>query len=115
MKLSEFKDEKAIEVIADLMAPIGRIAANPENAKAKNKTVGEFAAAILKNNVKDVMTMFAVLSDEDPTEYHCTAATVILDVMNMLSDPALMQLFGVQSKTPALSGSASENTEGQET
>ena len=31
MRLSEFKDEKAIEVVAALLEPIGKIAKNPKN------------------------------------------------------------------------------------
>lgn len=111
MKLSEFKDEKALQVISDLLVPIGRIAANPENAKAKDLGVLDFASAILRNSGKDVMTMLAILNDQDPATYHCTAASVMMDVFTMLDDPELLLLFGLQSQTPASSGSASESTE----
>ena len=43
MRLSEFIDEKGILVVAKLMGPIGAIASNKENAKARNKGVLEFA------------------------------------------------------------------------
>lgn len=111
MKLSEFKDEKAIAVIADLLGPIGNIARVKANADARNKTPLEFAASILKNNPKDCMTMLAILDDKDPASYHCNAATVLADMVNMLSDDELMALFGLRSKTPASSGSASGNIE----
>lgn len=116
MRLSEFKDEKGIEVVAKLLVPISKIAQNQNNAKAKAKakeggTLLDFASAMLQNNPKEVMDMLAILDDKDPSEYHCSAATVLVDVFNMLSDPELLQLFGFQSKTPASSGSASENTE----
>jgi hypothetical protein len=113
LKLSEFEDEKAIAVVAKLLAPIGRIVQNANVVKAKNTTPLEFAGALLENNAADVKTMLAILDDKDPADYHCTAATVFVDVLNMLNDPALMQLFGVQSKTPASAGSASESTEAQ--
>jgi hypothetical protein len=114
MKLSDFKDEKAIEVVANLLVPIGKIAANKETAAAKGKSKLEFASAMLKNNAGDVKDMLAILNDVDPAEYHCSAASVLADLLDMLNDPELMQLFGLQSKTPASSGSASESTEGQE-
>lgn len=107
MKLSEFKDEKAVEVVAKLLVPIGRIVSNKENAKARNGTQLEFASAILANNPKDVMNMLAILNDADPKTYHCTAATVIFDVMNMLSDEELIRLFGLQRQTKTSSTSAS--------
>lgn len=111
MKLSEFKDEKAIEVVAKLLVPIANIAENAKNAKAKGASKLEFASALLANNKKEVMDMLAILSDKEPGEYHCNAATVLMDVFNMLSDPDLVQLFGLQSKTSTSSGSATENTE----
>ncbi len=111
MKLSEFKDEKGIEVVAKLLVPISNIAKNKGNVEAKGKSLIEFAAAMLQNNQKDVKDMLAILADADPAEYHCSAASVLVDVLNMLNDPELMQLFGLQSKTPASAGSASESTE----
>lgn len=116
MKLSEFADEKAIAVVADLLTPIGNIIKSKATAEARRSggTSLEFAAAILKNNAADVKDMLAILSGEDPAKYHCTAATVLFDTMNMLADPDLIELFGLQSKTAASAGSASENTEAQE-
>ncbi len=115
MRLSEFIDEKGILVVAKLMGPIGAIASNKENAKARNKGVLEFASAMLQNNPKEIMAMLAILDDKDPADYHCSAATVLRDVFNMVSDPELLMLFGLQGQTPASSGSASENTEAQGT
>lgn len=114
MKLSEFKDEKAIEVVANLLDPICNIVANPENEKAKSKNVAAFLGAMLRNNRKDVMDMLAILNDEDPADFHCNAASVLKNVLELASDKELMQLFGAQGKTAASSGSASENTEGRE-
>ncbi len=115
MKLSEFKDEKAIEVVAALLGPISKISANPNNQKARSegKNAVAFAQAILKNNAADVKDMLAILNGEDPKNYHCTAGTLIKDVFTMASDPDLMALFGFQSKIPPSSGSALENTKGQ--
>ena len=114
MKLSEFKDEKGIEVVAKLLVPIENIAKNQANSAAKGKSVIEFAASLLQNNPGEVKEMLAILADVDPAEYHCTAASVLVDALNMFSDPELLQLFGLQSKTPASSGSASESTEAQD-
>lgn len=109
MKLSDFKDEKAIEVVADLLEPIFNIISNAENAKAANEGTLKFAAAILKNSKHDVMTMLAVLDDKDPEMYHCTAVTVLQDVMIMLSDDDLLQLFGLQGRTPTSAALQSTN------
>lgn len=114
MRLSEFKDEKGVEVIGKLLTPICKIAANAKNAAAKDCSRLEFASALLRNNPGEIKEMLAILDDKDPKEYHCTAATVLMDVFNMISDPELMTLFGLQRQTAASSGSASETTEAPE-
>ena len=111
MRLSEFKDEKGIEVVAKLLVPIGNIASNPKNAKAKEGSMLTFASAMFQNNKKDVMEMLAILDDKEPSEYHCNAATILKDLINMLSDPEFLALFGLQSQTSSSSGSVSENIE----
>lgn len=111
MRLSDFKDEKAIEVVADLLEPIANVVTNEKNAEAKDKGVLQFASAMLKNSAADVKSILAILDDKDPAEYHCTAASVLGDVVNMLSDPELMQLFGLRSETATSAGSASMKTE----
>lgn len=114
MRLSDFKDEKGIEVVAKLLIPITKISMNEENAKASKGNLMEFASSILQNNSRDVKEMLAILDDKDPAEYHCTAATVLRDVFSMISDPEILALFGLQRQTEASSGSASENTEAPE-
>ena len=113
MRLSDFKDEKGVEVVAKLLAPIGNIASNPKNADARGNGNMAFAAAMLQNSPRDVMDMLAILNEQDPADYHCSAATVLMDVFNMISDPELLALFGLQRQTPASSGSASATIEAQ--
>lgn len=117
MRLSEFKDEKGVEVVARLLVPISKIGSNPQNAAAKKAatenggTMLDFASAMLQNSPRDVMDMLAILDGKDPENYSCSAASVLMDIFNMISDPELMALFGLQRQTPASSGSASETTE----
>ena len=111
MRLSEFKDEKAIEVVANLLIPIGNIVANPANEEAKDGGVLKFASEMLKNNTKDAMEILAILADEPVESYTCTGVTVLKDMLNVLSDPDLLELFGLQSQTQTSAGSASMNSE----
>lgn len=99
MRLSDFRDEKAIEVVADLLIPIGKIASNPEVLKAKDGNVAELASAMLRNSKREVMDMLAILNDVPKAEYHCTAASVMKDVLEMFGDPEFMELFGLQRQT----------------
>lgn len=114
MKLSDFKDEKGVEVVAKLLVPIGNIAMNPKNADAKDKGNFAFVSALLQNNKRDVMDMFAILNDVEPGEYHCDGATVLVDTFNMITDPPLLSLFGLQRQTAASSTSASTTGEAAE-
>lgn len=114
MRLSDFKDEKAIEIVAKLLVPIGNIAANAKNFDARSKGKLAFASALLQNNAKDVKDIFAILNEVEPGEYHTNAASVLMDTLEMLNDPALLELFGLQGQTSASSGSASTTGEAVE-
>lgn len=111
MRLSDFKDEKAIEVVADLIDPISVIAQEVKKVKKDGMSVAQLVAIALKNCKKEAIQMFAILNDIPVEEYHCTGATILSDMIQMFSDPQLMQLFGLQSKIQTSSGSVSENTE----
>ena len=116
MKLSDFKDEQGVEVVAKLMIPICKIVANPANKEAKGKTKLEFASAMLQNSPCEVKEMLAILNCVEPEDYHCNGSTVIAGLFDLLSDPELMQLFGLQGKKegPTCSGSQSETIEAPE-
>ncbi len=110
MRLSDFRDEQALEVIAKLLEPVGAIAANERNAAARSGGVFGFASALLHNNPREVMAIFAILNGEEPEAYHCSASTVLFDLVELLNDPELLALFGLRSRTAASSGSVSANT-----
>lgn len=114
MKLTDFKDADAIRVVADLLPYVGNIAKNSAVEKARKGSMMDFAATLLKENPADILAMLAILNNQAPAEYHCNAATVIMDVFSMFSDPALLELFGLPTQTQGTSGSASANTEGTE-
>lgn len=95
MKLSDFKDEKALEVVGDLLEPISRIVQDKASAAKRSNGI-EFARYLLKEHKTDVLEMLAILNDTPVNDYHCNAATVFADVIDMLTDPELMALFGLQ-------------------
>lgn len=111
-KLSEFENEKGIEIVADIIPYIAEIASNPKNKETKGNAAN-LAASMLKNNATAVKGILAVLNETPENEYNCNAASVLVDVLTLLSDEDFMQLFGLQSKTAASSGSVSENGKGQ--
>lgn len=115
MRLSDFRDEQALEVIAKLLEPVGAIAANERNAAARSGGVFGFASALLHNNPREVLAVFAILNGKEPEEFHCSAADVLFDLVDLLNDPELLTLFGLRSRTTASSGSVSANTKAEGT
>lgn len=116
-KLSDFKDEKAIVVVAQLLEPIMTIVTNPENGKFKDEQNGfKMFSGFLANSPKAMMEIFAILSEHDPNSeepYHCDGVEVTKNLMTLVSDSRLIELFTSQGQTgdATSSGSASENIE----
>ena len=111
-QLSEFKNEQGVIVVAQLLNPISRIVLKMKDAgekPAKNRV--EFLSQALAESPKDIMEIFAILSETPVEKYECNAASLLKDTIKLAADNEFMELFGLQSQTPTSSGSASENTE----
>lgn len=112
-RLSEFKDDAGMELVADLIPHIGNIVKNPGVRAARDGggSVMDFVAAMLKHCKGDVKGILALLNETPTEEYEYTAASLLADTFTLVTDPSLLSLFGLQSQTPTSSGSASESTE----
>lgn len=113
MKLTEIKGEKAIEMIADLIDPIAKIANDDKFRKLleANKTA-EAAKILLKEHSKEVLVCMAVLHDEDPETYQPNLVTLPAMLLELLNTPELVELF-YSGGTVTSSGSPTENTEAE--
>jgi hypothetical protein len=115
VKLSEFKDERAIETLADVMEPVCAICADEkvgEMAKSGTPKL-KLISYVLKNHAAEVKTCMAILDGENPEEYHCNMLTLPKKLLEILNDSDFMQLFtSAETEGGAKSsGSASENAE----
>jgi hypothetical protein len=112
-RLSDFKDEAGIAVVADLLEPIFSILAKSDNKKMADKSGVAMLTGFFKNSPSDMKKVLAILSEVDPAEYHCNGITVARDLITLASDKELLSLFtSAEPATPTESlGSASENTE----
>lgn len=114
MKLSEIRGEEAIELLGDILTPATEIMADPKVSSAvesgKPKLV--IATTILKNHAKSILTILALLNQEDPETYNPSLLALPKMVMDLLEDEELMDLFHSQGqlKEDESSASASENT-----
>lgn len=110
-QLSEFKNEDGVIVVAKLLNPISRIVLKmKEDGKRPEGSAIEFLSGVLEDSPRDIMEIFAILSEVPIEEYECNAASLLLDTIKLAADKEFMSLFGLQSQTPTSSGSATENT-----
>ena len=117
MKLSDYKDEEALEVLADLIEPASEIFSDKEIKAAAES--GKRAAAVsvaIKRHKKAVMSILAALDRTPIEEYHCNIFTLPIMLGEMFNDPNVMALFISAGQTAAQtpSGSRSENIEARE-
>jgi hypothetical protein len=113
-KLSDFKDEKGIQIAAEVLAIIMDILANKKNAEqAGAKTPLAMFSAFMKNSPKEMKKIFAILSEKEEAEYTCDGAEAMTNMLILANDSILVNLFISQGRTgdAKSSGSASENTE----
>jgi len=112
--LSEFKNEDGVIVVAKLLSPISRIVLKMRDKGEKPEgTAIDFLSKVLSESPKDVIEIFAILSETPVDEYECNAASLLMDTVKLASDKEFMSLFGLQSQTQTSSGSASVITEAQ--
>ena len=111
MKLSEFKGEKAFEVVAAIMTPIAKIMKSDVMQNATVHSRMELAQLLLKADTGAVREILAILSDKVLGEYECTATTLMYDIMALVADDDFTALFisPGQKREEKPSRSASEN------
>ena len=113
MKLSEIRGEKAIELLGDILIPATEIMADPKISSAveSGKPKLTIVTNILKNHSKSILTILALLNQEDPASYNPSLFALPKMAMDILEDEELMDLFRSQGqlKEDESSVSALEN------
>lgn len=118
-KLSEYKDEEAIEILADILDPVATIATDKGLVEDIRKNFSKGGQRIriisraLKAHKKEIFEILAALERVHVEEYHCNMATLPAQILNILNDKDLMEYFLSLAETEdqTSSGSATENTE----
>lgn len=93
-KISEIKGEEAIDILAELIDPIGEIAADKDFIELARG--GERTGAVkkaLKDHKKSVITILALLDGEDPATYQPSLVSLPMKLLELLNDPDLQLLF----------------------
>lgn len=113
MKLSEFKDDAALDLIADIIEPATEILADPAIKEAFSRSKMAAIKVAIKSHKNAIREIVARLDGKNPEEYHFTALSLPVKLLTLLNDPELQQLFtsSGQMEDVTACSSALENTE----
>ena len=113
-KLSEYQDEEALDLLAEIIDPTVNIFGDEKvNYYIQNKVYLKAFQEAFRNHKEDLILMMSILEGVPREEYHFTLKTLPLLFIQVVSDPDLRAFFELQSMTSSAgsSGSAMENTE----
>ena len=98
-KLSEYKDEEALDLLADVLEPVADIMADDavKEAWATGNRL-KVAKATIKGHKAQVMEVLAVMEGVPVSEYHCNVFTLPMRVIEVLNDEALLSVFTSQAQ-----------------
>lgn len=111
-KFSEYKDEDALDLLADILSPTVEIMQDEAVQKFFNKgdenmTVADVVTLVIKAHKKAVMQIMAALEGVPSEEYHCNIFTLPAQLMQVVNDPDLRAFFALQGQTDSASTSGS--------
>lgn len=116
MRITEFKDGDAIDLLADLIDPIAKILGDEEVKKAFSAGHSKLhiAKLCLKRHKEDILEILAKMNGQTVDEYTCNPVTILRDIVYLLNDQDLIDFFSEQRAQMTIGGaskSVAENTE----
>ena len=100
MKLSDYKDEAALDLLAELIEPASEILSDKRIAIIlKNNEAPMKAVKIaIKYHKKSVIAILAAMDGVDVSKYHCNVLTLPMKLLDILNDKELMDFFSSQGQ-----------------
>lgn len=115
MKLSEYKGDDALELLADILEPASEIIGDEEIKKlwAGKAPMLKIVRVALKEHKAAVKEILARLDGENPETYEVGVLTLPAKMLQILNDKELLSVFQLQAQNLVEDGfgSAMENTE----
>lgn len=95
MKISDYKNEDALDLLVDLIDPMTRILSNPEVKQAHDAGVpqAELVKTIIKTNKSDIIFVLATMDGIKVEDANYNVATIIAKLLSLLNDEELMSFF----------------------
>lgn len=116
-KLSDYKDEQALDLLAEVFEPAVTIMSDNEFLTAFDKNRLQAVKIAIKNHKNEVMQILAAMEGVPVEEYHCSIFVLPIRlgeiIMQIMNNPDLMAFFTPQGekKSKTSFGSAMANTE----
>lgn len=114
MKLSDYQNEEALEVLADIIEPATMIIADKEVQKIykSGQPKLKLVTYMLKHHSSEVLDIMAGLDGVPREEYKCNILTLPVKLLEIMNDEQLLGFFSSQaSMGQTSSGNATESTE----
>lgn len=98
MKITDYKNEEALELLCNLLDPISRIFSDKELAKAlvDKCTKIEAVKIAIRNHKSDVIEALAVMKGVPKEEYSASLPTMMAEIFEILNDKELLDFFSSQ-------------------
>lgn len=117
-KLSDFKGEEALDVLADIIDPVAEIMSD-RGVRTAGPVKLDIAKYIIKNHKQSLIEILARLNEQTVDEYKATSNlfSLPLQILSVLNDEELGDFFvsqGLGDLTEETSGSATEDTQEDE-
>lgn len=110
-KISDYRDEDALDLLADIMEPAVEILADETVRKTfETENRMKLASVAIKNHKESVMQILARLEGVPREEYHCTIFTLPAVVLEVLNDQELLGFFTAQARTMSTAASSGKPT-----
>ena len=100
MKLSEYKNEDALDLLADIIDPVSEIMTDNalrEAVKGQNKL--GVVKAIIKSHKAQILQILATLDGVPVEQYECNVFTLPVRILELVNDKELASFFTSQEWT----------------
>ncbi len=120
MKVTDFKDEAALDLLAEIIEPASvifsddKVKAVLKEAQDKGGSRAKAVAEILKLHKKEIIEIMAALDGVPVKDFHCNILTLPKKLLEILNDEELMDFFASQAEELTLSASSGLHTENTE-
>jgi hypothetical protein len=113
MKISDYKGEAALELLAEIIEPAAEIMTDKDVVGSFKKNKFKGISLAIKSHKAAIIRVMAAIDGIPVEEYHCNVFTLPQKVLQILNDKELAELFISQGQMgdAKSSGSASVNTE----